>query len=155
MPAEVLELHLSNELTSPYEVAEGVLRAGPEHWLPGFEQEGDRMLFRLALPQGGGRVGRRVTVQVGTVQRFGYGVTVHVEWQAARNPKLYPHLEGHLRAERADDGHCHLRFDARYTPPAGALGASADRALLQRVAHGTVDGFFASVGQRLASPVPS
>lgn len=148
--SESLELHLARELDVAYDVAAGALRAGPARWLPGFEQEGERITARLALARAGRRVGRRVEVRVGTVQRFGYGVTARLEWQDARRPRFYPRLEGHLRLERGSaEDRCRFRFDARYTPPAGALGGSVDRAVLHRLADATVRDFFSGVAQRL------
>ncbi|MBO0702234.1 MAG: hypothetical protein J2P38_04825, partial [Candidatus Dormibacteraeota bacterium] len=125
--AERLELHFARLLPARYETAAEVLRAGPEHWLPEFEQIGDRITARLALARAGRRVRRRIEVHLGRVQRFGYGLSVRLEWQDARLPALYPRLEGHLRAEQDEEGRCRLRFDAGYTPPAGALGGSVDR----------------------------
>ena len=130
-------------------MAAEVLQAGPDRWLPGFEQNEDRVTARLELASAGGRVGRRVEVHLGQVQLFGYGLSVRLDWQDARRPSFYPRLEGHLRAERGEEGRCRLRFDAGYTPPAGAFGGSADRAVLHRVAEATVNGFFDNVAERL------
>lgn len=148
--SERLELHLTRELTTPYEVASQVLQAGPGRWLPGFEQQEDHITARLALESGGRRVGRRVEVHLGRVQPFAYGLSVRLEWQDARRPSLYPRLEGHLRAERGEGERCRLRFDAGYTPPAGAIGGSVDRAVLHRVAEASVKDFFDAVADRLA-----
>lgn len=148
--SERLELHLARELSTSYEVASEVLQAGPQRWLPGFEQHQDHITARLALGTAGRRMGRRVEVHLGRVQPFGYGLSVRLEWQDARRPALYPRLEGHLRAERGEEGRCRLRFDAAYTPPAGPLGGSADRAVLHRVAEATVGDFFDTVAARLA-----
>lgn len=153
---ESLELHLARELDVPYQVASDVFRAGPAQWLPGFEQEGERVTGRLALARAGRRVGRRVEVRVGAVQTFGYGVTARVDWEDARRPWFYPRLEGHLRLERSsEEPPCRFRFDARYTPPAGALGGSVDRAVLHRVAQATVQDFFTGVAQRLTETATS
>ncbi|MBO0709136.1 MAG: hypothetical protein J2P43_00700 [Candidatus Dormibacteraeota bacterium] len=154
--SETLELHLARELDVDYDAAAGALRAGPARWLPGFEQEGERITTRLALARAGRRVGRRAEVRVGSVQPFAYGVTARLEWQDARRPRLYPRLEGHLRLERGgEDGRCRFRFDARYTPPAGPLGESVDRAVMHRVADATVRDFFSGVAQRLEKSAAS
>lgn len=153
---ETLELHLARELDVSYDMAAAALNAGPSRWLPGFEEEGERVTARLALARAGRRVGRRVEVHLGKVQRFGYGVTLRIEWQDARRPAFYPRLEGHLRLERGgEDRSCRFRFDARYTPPAGALGGSVDRAVLHRVADATVRDFFSGVAQRLEKTTAS
>lgn len=153
---ETLELHLARELDVSYDAATDVLRGGPARWLPGFEQQGEQITARLALARVGRRVGRRVEVRTGSVQPFAYGVTERLEWQDARRPSFYPRLEGHLRLERGEEeGRCRFRFDARYTPPAGTLGESADRALLHRIADATVRDFFSGVAQRLEKTAAS
>ena len=136
-----VELHLEKELDQPFGAVLEVLRAGPQHWLPSFAEEGGRVTSELAFEHARQRVRRRVEVVLGTVQRFAYGVTVRVQWAAAQHPQFYPRLEGHLRLERREPAGCRLRFDARYVPPAGRLGASVDRALMHRVAEVSVHDF--------------
>lgn len=157
--ADGFELHLVRTFGADYDSAAGVLRAGPERWLPGFAVDGDRVTAELAFDQAGRRIGRRIEVALGTVQPFAYGVTVRVQWQAVRRPHLYPTLDGHLRLEPGQDAGCRLRFDVRYVPPAGKLGASVDRALLYRVADATVGDFLDRVAAVLdakgASPQPA
>lgn len=149
--AERLELHLERVLDRPYEELESALRAGPDRWLPGFRREGETGICELAYEQAGIRVRRRIEVRVGSVQRFAYGVTVHVRWKAARHSALYPELDGHLRLERRQPSGSRLRFDASYVPPGGRLGRAADRALLHHIAEASVRDFLARVAERLAS----
>lgn len=149
--AEAAELHLRRELDRPYENVEAQLHAGPEQWLPGFERDGERVTGELSYDQAGVQIRRRTEVRVGPVQRFAYGVTVQIRWKAADRPELYPELEGHLRLEPRTPSGATLRFDARYTPPGGRLGATVDRALMHRVATSTVQDFFERVAHRLAT----
>ncbi len=150
--AEGFELHLEKVLDEPYESLVARLRAGPQSWLPGFEQDGDRLTAELATEQAGRRVRRRIEVRTGPVQRFGYGVTVRIEWRGAQHPELYPRLEGHLRLERRQLAGSRLRLDARYTPPGGAVGAAIDRAVMHRVAESSTRDFVDRVAKLLASP---
>ena len=147
--AEGYELRPERRLSADYESAVGVLRAGPERWLPGVAMDGERLTAELGFDQAGRRIGRRIEVALGAVQPFAYGVTVRVQWKAVRRPQLYPTLDGHLRLERAHRGGCQLRFDARYVPPAGKVGASVDRALMYRVAEATVGDFLDRVAAQL------
>ena len=148
--SETPELHLERVLDAPYEKLEPVLRAGPERWLPGYEQEDGSILCELSYEQGGSRIRRRIEVSLGPVQRFAYGVTLRVQWKAARHAELYPELEGHLRLERREPTGCSLRFDARYRPPGGRLGASVDRAVMHHVAESSVRDFLDRVVDVLA-----
>lgn len=147
---EAVELHLERTLEAPYERVESTLRAGPERWLPSFTRDGDRQTAELAYTQAGARIVRRVEVEVGPVQRFAYGVTVHIHWKAASRPGLYPELDGHVRAEERRPSGTTLRFDARYVPPAGRIGATVDRALMHRVAERSVDDLVDRMVQLLA-----
>lgn len=107
------------------------------------------MSGELAIERAGARVSRRTEVQVGPVQRFAYGVTIQVRWKGQRHPDLYPELEGHLRVEPHEPSGADLRFDARYVPPGGRVGATVDRALMHHVAESSVRNFVACVAERL------
>lgn len=146
---DTFELHLQHVIDRPYEVLEDRLRSGPENWVPGFARDRERISGELAFEQSGARIRRRIAVHVGPVQRFAYGLTVQIGWKGARRPQLYPKLEGHLRLERRQPSGSSLRLDARYTPPAGKVGATVDRALLHRVAESSVRDFLAGVAERL------
>ena len=149
--AETFELHLSRVIEEPYEKLESRLRAGAEKWIPGFKLESDRLTGELSYEQAGARITRRIEVRVGPVQRFAYGVTVQIGWKGATHPELYPDLEGHLRLERGQPSGSLLRFDARYTPPGGRVGATVDRALMHHVAEASVNGFLAGSAELLAA----
>lgn len=145
------ELHLERQLDTPYDSADAVLRRGPEAWLPGYEARGDKVTGELAFRQAGRRVGRRIEIEVGPVQLFAYGVTVHIEWRAADLAELFPTLDGHLRLERGQPSGALLRLAARYRPPGGRVGATADRALLHHVAESSVEDFLDRIAEKLAS----
>lgn len=149
--AESQELHLQLEIGKPYNELEARLQAGPAEWLPGFERDGDRITGELVYEQGGTRIRRRTEVRVGPIQRFAYGVTVQISWKGARHPEIYPELDGHLRLERRQPSGSSLRFDARYTPPAGRIGATVDRALMHHVAESSVRGFLTGVAELLSA----
>ena len=147
--AEAPELHLERTLAAEYDAAEAALREGPKRWLPGYAEEGGSLSGELAFRQGGQRIRRRISVEVGPVQRFAYGCTVHVEWRGAGHPELYPTLDGHLRLERRQPAGAVLSFAARYRPPGGRLGATADRAVMHRVAASSVEDFLDRVAESL------
>lgn len=149
--ADPLELHMHRVIEKPYDEMEARLQSGPEIWLPGFERKGNQMTGELAYEQGGNRIKRRTEVRVGPVQRFAYGVTVQIGWKGARHPELYPELDGHLRLERRQPSGSSLRFDARYKPPGGRIGATVDRALMHHVAESSVQGFLAQVAELLSA----
>jgi hypothetical protein len=147
--SEAPELHFERVLESAYDGAEAALRGGPRRWLPGYADAGGEITGELAYRQGSGRIRRRISIDAGPVQRFAYGVTVHVEWHGADHPELYPTLDGHLRLERRRPSGAVLRLAARYRPPGGRLGATADRAVMHRVAESSVEDFLDRVVKSL------
>jgi hypothetical protein len=149
--ADRMEIHLERVIEEPYAALETALRAGPARWLPGFDDEGERVTGELIYEQAGGRVKRRIEVRPGPVQRFAYGVTVRIEWKAAQHSEFYPELEGHLRLERRQPSGSILRLEARYAPPGGWLGTTVDRALMHRVAESSVRDFLARVADLLVA----
>ncbi|HET7421673.1 MAG TPA: hypothetical protein VFL27_14940 [Candidatus Dormibacteraeota bacterium] len=145
------ELHFERSLDDAYDALERRLRAGPEAWLPGFSVEAGKVTCELWFEQAGRRISRRVELEAGPVQRFAYGVTVHVRWKAARHPELYPAFDGHLRLEARRQAGSMLRLDGRYTPPGGRLGATVDRAVMHHVAQSSVNDLLARVAERLVT----
>jgi maltose/moltooligosaccharide transporter len=142
------ELHLESTIDGPLGPVVSALRAGPQEWLPDFREESGQPTTELRVDEAGQRVVRRVRLSLGTVQPSDRAVTVSVRWEAAQSPQLYPRLDGVLRIEE-QDGHCLVRFDARYLPPAGRLGAAVDRVLMGRVARASVGDFFDRLTARL------
>jgi hypothetical protein len=145
------ELHLERALDAPLEQVAAALHEGPARWLPGFRREGERQTAELTWPRMGSGIARRIEVETGPVQRFAYGLTVHVRWKAATHAELYPELDGHLRVEGRKPSGSSLRFDARYIPPGGRLGATVDRTVMHRVAEGSVEDFLERVSRLLAA----
>jgi hypothetical protein len=142
------ELHLVRTIGGPLEPVVSALRSGPQEWLPEFREEHGQPTTELRVEEAGQRVVRRVRVTLGSMQAAGRGVTVPVEWEAVQHPELYPRLDGHLRVEQ-QNGNVQVRFDARYVPPAGRLGAAVDRILMGRVARASVGDFFDRLTSRL------
>lgn len=149
------ELHLQRTIDRPLEPVLSALRAGPQEWLPEFKEEQGQSTSELRVEEAGQRVVRRVRVTLGTVQRFDHSASLPVEWEAAQNPQLYPRLNGDLRVEEREPGRVQVRFDARYVPPAGRLGAAVDRILMGRVARASVGDFFDRLTTRLAGAARS
>jgi maltose/moltooligosaccharide transporter len=142
------ELHLERTIDSPLEPVLNALRVGPQEWLPEFREENGQPTSELRIEEAGQRVARRVRVTLGSIQPSGRSVTVPLEWEAAQSPQLYPRLDGTLRVE-GQNGHCQVRFDARYLPPAGRVGAAVDRIFMGRVARASVGDFFDRLTTRL------
>jgi maltose/moltooligosaccharide transporter len=149
------ELHLQKTINRPLGPVVTALRAGPQEWVPDFSEEQGRPTTELRVEEAGQHVTRRVRLTLGSIELLQQGANVPVEWEAAQHPEFYPRLNGALRVE-GQNGTCQVRFDARYLPPAGRVGAAVDRILMGRVARASVRDFFDRLTSRLEErAVPS
>ena len=154
--AHLRELHLQRAINRPLGPVVTALRAGPHEWLPDFREEHGEPTTELRFEEAGQRVGRRVRLTLGNVELLEHGARVPLRWEALQHPEFYPRLNGDLRVEE-QDGHSQLRFDARYVPPGGRLGAAVDRMVMGRIGRASVGDFFERVANRLegSGPAPS
>src|SRR5919204_248779 len=142
------ELHLERTIEAPLEPVLAALRAGPQVWLPDFAEDRGQPTTELRVEEAGQRVARRVRVTLGRLQSAGRGVSMPVTWEAVQHPQFYPRLDGDLHVEERE-GHCAVRFDARYVPPGGGLGAMVDRTVMGKVARASLRDFFDRLTSRL------
>ena len=142
------ELHLERTIEAPLEPVLAALRAGPQVWLPDFAEDRGQPTTELRVEEAGQRVARRVRVTLGRLQPAGRGVDMPVTWEAVQHPQFYPRLDGDLHVEERE-GHCAVRFDARYVPPGGGLGAMVDRTVMGKVARASLRDFFDRLTSRL------
>lgn len=148
-----MELHFETTIEREYSAALDALRREPADWLPDVRATSAGLTTEIGAGAGARRISRRVRIEVGSVQPFGHGVAVPLDWQEARHPDLYPRLHGVLRLEQLEElgqGRCRLRFDAFYRPPAGSIGEIADSVMMNRVAQASVQDFFDRVVEVLA-----
>jgi hypothetical protein len=88
------------------------------------------------------------------VQRDGVA-TLTLRWQAT-GPMggLFPVLDADVRLSPVGEQATLLGLDGVYGPPGGLVGAGLDRAILHRIAAGTVRAFLSRLGAALAEPAP-
>jgi hypothetical protein len=99
----------------------------------------------------GPRVNKRVEIAVAEPRTLGETVYVPISWRATGPVGPFPLLEGDLELASLGQYRTQLAISASYTPPLGAAGRVADRALLHRVAESTVKDFLDRVAERLLS----
>ncbi len=129
-------------LALPFWQVQEVMEAGPRGWVPSLEEGRDGgLVTEVGIGSGVSWLGRRVALRVGQPSTWPGGCAVPISWRAEHRPELFPELAGVLEATPASPERTLLVLEASYTPPAGAAGELADRALLHRVAEATVQGF--------------
>lgn len=114
---------------------EGLARVGPAGPVPGLSKL-VRVQFRELSYRGGVAV-------------------LTLRWQAAGAADgLFPVLDADLTLVPHGENATLLGLDGVYGPPAGALGAALDRAVLHRVAAATARSLLNRIARAIADPVP-
>ncbi len=134
------------------EVEDGLLR-DPAEWVPGLaagaDDRGERLLAEVGFGGTAFRMDKRVEVRLSEPVRFPAKVVLPLSWRATGAPGLFPALDGDLELAPLGPARTQLSLSANYRPPLGKLGGVADRALLHRVAEGTVRDFVDRVAEGL------
>jgi hypothetical protein len=103
-------------------------------------------LERVGVPGLSKLVRVRVRELAGTEQSVGLAI----RWEATGpGGRLFPVLDADLTMTPAGDQAASLALAGVYRPPLGAMGAALDRAVLHRVASGTIRAFLAQVARRI------
>lgn len=140
------------ELEIPFDAAEAILLREPLEWLPevasGTEARRDRLLSDVGVGKGL-RLHRPVEVEVHEPVRVSGRTVLPITWRAANRAAFFPGMEADLELAPLGPGSSQLALTGRYTPPLGAVGRAADRALLHRVAEATVRDFLRGVADRM------
>ena len=79
----------------------------------------------------------------------GDAMRLHVEWESARAPRLFPIMRGHLTAYALTATETQLDFRGEYQPPLGPLGRAIDAVAGHRIAEASVHRFVSDVAQYL------
>jgi hypothetical protein len=74
---------------------------------------------------------------------------ITVEWQAAKNPGLFPVMRAVLAVYALTATETQLELEGDYQPPLGALGRVVDAAIGHRIAEASVHRFIAQVASHL------
>jgi hypothetical protein len=144
------------EVPLPPNRVEAALIDAPAEWLSALageaDQRGGGLLAEVGVGPLGPRLGRRVTVSVGTPARLPSKTLLPFTWQPTSGNGMLPDLDGDIELGALGPGRTQLALSARYRPPLGTLGRAADRVLLHRVAEATVKDFLDRIAAALTRP---
>jgi hypothetical protein len=147
------------EILLPPEQVEAALVGTPAGWLSALageaDQRGGGLLADVGVGPFGPRLGRRVAVSVGAPLRLPSKTLLPFTWRPTGGGGLLPDLDGDVELGELGPGRTQLALSARYRPPFGALGRTADRVLLHRVAEATVKDFLDRIAAALVRPAGS
>jgi hypothetical protein len=113
---------------------------------------------RIGFVDVGTEVGVNITgVTHDTTQHHEPVTKLTIEWEATRNPKLFPTLQGTLSVFPLTPTETQLELEGHYVPPLGKAGALFDATLGHRMAEGSLTRFVQEVAswlrEELTKPV--
>jgi hypothetical protein len=143
------------ELPLPASRVEHAMLDSPADWLSMVageaQRRGDHLLTQVGVGPMGPRLGRRVTIHVGQPVRFPSMTSVPLTWEPVGLDGVLPRLDADLELGPLGEDRTQLAISARYRPPLGMVGRTADRVLLHRVAEATLKDFLDRVGAAITS----
>jgi hypothetical protein len=143
------------ELPLPASRVEHAMLDSPADWLSMVageaQRRGDHLLTQVGVGPMGPRLGRRVTIHVGQPVRFPSMTSVPLTWEPVGLDGVLPRLDADIELGSLGDDRTQLAISARYRPPLGVVGRTADRVLLHRVAEATLKDFLDRVGAAITS----
>lgn len=74
---------------------------------------------------------------------------LQLDWEAAKNPRLFPEMSGELDVYPLSAKETQLDFGGTYSPPFGPLGGAIDSLVLHRVAEASIHRFVTDVSRYL------
>ena len=138
-------------LAHPSERVAAALAAPSHPWSIGLDGDGRELLAKVGVRVGRLPIYKEVRLTLGALPSAipADRVMLPVSWVAVGGPPLFPAMEGTLHVQPEGAGSTRLTLNARYDPPLGLLGELIDRALMHRVAQGTIKDFVERVAGRL------
>lgn len=86
-------------------------------------------------------ISKNAWVQFGKPEQTGSAVLIPIRIQGTGFAELFPTLEGEIELAPMGDELTQVTLRGNYKPPLGALGKVANKALLHRVAEGSIKHF--------------
>lgn len=97
---------------------------------------------------------RLVAVRFSDMRVHGETATWAIRWETSGSGStLFPALDADIKLSPDGSDATRLTVSGVYRPPLGGLGAGLDRAIMHRVAQGTIRTFTRHIGAAIAHPV--
>ena len=159
------DLHCYAYVNRPFDTVRAALLDEAFRFLaPATDAASERAHFlvdTLKVSVAGLEVGKKIDVHVTSVQphtaaagRATDALEIDFKWKAATQQALFPSMKATLLVYPLSPQETQLDLHGVYDPPAGALGAVADRVAGHRIAQAAVHRFLEEVKERLAASLP-
>jgi hypothetical protein len=143
------------EIAVPFAKASHAIQRRPQEWLPGAAVEAQRqesqLLAEVGFEMAHIRVGKKVQVEIISLERSPTKTVLLIRWEAWHGAKLFPVLEGSLELTPTVDNGSRILLRGEYQPPGGAVGRAGDRAVLHHVAAMTARDFVERIASVLSA----
>ena len=94
-------------------------------------------------------VRKRVQILIGEPEHTSAWASIPIWWQPTFGRQLLPVMNGKVEVEPSGKDETRLTVSGMYEPPLGRLGDELDRALMHRVAEGTVKELAETIAKKL------
>jgi hypothetical protein len=114
---------------------------------------------QLRVDIDGIEVGADIEISVREIEERATGATssprtcLQLEWEAAKQPHLFPFMRAELAIYPLTPSETQLDFSGRYEPPLGVLGSAMDSIVGHRVAEVSVHRFVTDVAAYLRTTI--
>ena len=115
----------------------------------------ENLVSELHIDVAGVKLGADVAIRVKDVTELEAGAAgtpsaiLHLEWEAARLPRLFPFMQAELAIYPITGTETQLDFSGVYVPPFGILGTAVNAVVGHRIAEGSVHRFVTEVASYL------
>jgi hypothetical protein len=147
-----MDVQTEEVLDQPYALILEAILTESGSWLPGLVKDAaDRLVTDLRVRFKGVHLARSIAVEVSPPTVYPGRCEICVAWKAAETSAFFPELGGVFELVAMDANRSRLSFEGSYEPPGRALGQVTDRALMHRVADGSVRDFVRRTARTLTS----
>jgi hypothetical protein len=149
------EIHCYDYVNHPYEQVRGALsKNAPAVFQSATKAAAGRtqsIASELRIDIGGIRIEADIRVSIKNIEVKNHEVIsgpatrLHLEWEAARMPRLFPMMKADLSIYPITATETQLDFNGLYEPPLGALGKAVNAIIGHRIAEASVHRFINDV----------
>ena len=108
----------------------------------------------LHVDLGGIGVEADITISVKSTEEKGSATHLHIEWEAATMPRLFPLMKAEVSIYPLTSTETQLDFLGVYEPPLGAVGKAVNAIVGHRIAEASVHRFVSDVAGYLRQSLP-
>jgi hypothetical protein len=117
-------------------------------------RDGEEIRARLGIAGDPHLFAKSVRIGIGRPLRGKHETTIPLTWEATGTPGLFPRMEADLVIAELGSDVTQLSFRGTYRTPLGKIGAALDRAVLHRIAEGSVKTFVDRIASSLTKGEP-